>query len=278
MKALNVVILAGGVNRISLYKGYTPTYKALLPFAGRPAIAYTLDAVRDLPGLRRLFIVGPEERLREAIDAARLPVHCEFVPAGDSPMGSILNVLPRLKAGGDGDAAPEVLFATADLPLVTPASVQIFLDACAGTPSPYPVNIFLSAVLSRAFTGPFARSHKGHMSFREGAVYHGNLALINPRAFEAPGLIRVFEKLYRSRKNPIASALVGGWRIALSYVFGAFLFRLLTMDQMARITSRRLGVWIIPVRVDCPEIAIDVDEPDDYELVRRELETRAAQP
>lgn len=278
MKELDVVILAGGINKISLYKGYMPTYKALLPFAGKPAIAYTLDAVRGLPGLRRLFIVGPEEKLREAVAASEFPVDCTFVPSGDSLMASVLNVLPHLKESAVGDAAREVLFTTADLPLVTAANVRTFLKARAAMTSPYPLNLYLSAVPRRAFKGPFAKSHKGHMVFREGAVYHGNLALIDPRAFEAPGLARVFERLYRGRKNPIASSLAGGWRIALSYVFGAFLFRLLTMERMARIVSRRLGVGIIPVRVDSPEIAIDVDEADDYELVSRELETRAAKP
>ena len=278
MKALDVVILAGGINKISLYKGYTPTYKALLPFAGKPAIAYTLDAVRDLPGLRRVFIVGPEDKLRDAVAASEFPASCTFVPSGDSVMASIWNVLPHLKESVAGDAAPEALFMTADLPLVTTANVRAFLKARAAKKSPYSLNLYLSAVPRRAFTGLFAKSHKGHMVFREGAVYHGNLALIDPRAFEAPGLAKVFERLYRGRKNPIASSLAGGWRIALSYVFGAFLFRLLTMERMARIASRSLGVGIIPVRVNSPEIAIDVDEADDYELVSRELETRAVQP
>ena len=265
----DVVVLAGGINKIPLYAGCTPGYKALLPFAGKPAIQYTLEAVCAVPTVCRILVVGPEAPVRDALAATGCRVACEYVPGGDSLMASVLNVLPHVKDSG------QVLFATADLPLVTSASVQAFLDACAAARSPYPENLYLSAVLRRSFTGPFARSRKGHMSFRGGAVYHGNLALIEPRAFETPGLVKVMERLYRRRKNPIASALAGGWRIALSYIFGAFLLRLLTMEQMARIVSKRLGVGIIPVRVDNPEIAIDVDEPDDYELVTRELEARA---
>jgi CTP:molybdopterin cytidylyltransferase MocA len=279
-QTLDVVILADGINKIPLYAGSTPGYKALLPFAGKPAIQYTLEAVSALPAVRRIFVVGPEARLRDALKANGYHVACEYVPGGDSPMASVLNVLPRLKEGDVRDSqfkdsVPGVLFTTADLPLVTRASVQAFLDACAATKSPYPVNLYLSAVLRRAFTGPFARSRKGHMTFREGAVYHGNLALIEPRAFEVPGLAAILKRLYHRRKNPVASALTGGWRIALSYVFGAFLLRVLTMEQMARIASRRLGVGIVPVLVDRPEIAIDVDGAGDYELVRRELESRA---
>lgn len=270
-QTLEAVVLAGGINKIPLYAGYTPGYKALLPFAGKPAIQYTLEAVGAVPAVKRILVVGPEAPMRDALAAAGCRVACEYVPGGDSPLGSVLNVLPHLK---DSDRA---LFATADLPLVTTASVQAFLDACAAAGTPYPVNIYLSAVLRRSFTGPFSRSRKGHMIFREGAVYHGNLALIEPRAFETPGVAKVMERLYRRRKNPIGSALAGGWRIALSYIFGALLLRVLTVEQMARIASKRLGVGIIPVRVDRPEIAIDVDEPGDYELVTRELEARALQ-
>ena len=275
-QTLDAVILGGGINKIPLYPGYTPGYKALLPFAGKPAIQYTMEALCAVPAVRRILIVGPEAPLRDALLANGHDLAaCEFVPAGDSPMGSVLKVLPHVK---DND---QVLFTTADLPLVTSTSVQTFLRACrcrAGAASLYPTNIYVSAVLGRSFTGRFARSRKGHMIFREGAVYHGNLVLADPRAFETPGVVKVMERLYQGRKNPLRSALAGGWRVALSYGFGAFLLRVVSMEQMARIASKRLGVGIIPVRVDCPEIAIDVDEPGDYELVKRELEARAVLP
>lgn len=274
---LDVVILAGGINKIPLYNGYTPGYKALLPFDGKPAIQYTLEAVSALPTVRRILVAGPETEIRQALASGGYHAACDYVPSGDSPVGSVLNVLPYLQdSDSKGAEQSSVLFATADLPLVTRANVQAFLDACAVTESPYPVNLYLSAILRHSFTGPFAHSRKGHMTFREGAVYHGNLALIDPQAFEMPGLVAILDRIYHKRKNPFASALAGGWRIALSYVFGAFLLRILTVKQMARIASRRLGVGIVPVQVEYPEIAIDVDTAGDYELVRRELEARHA--
>jgi len=277
VKHLDVVILAGGINRIPLYPGAKPGYKALLPFAGKPAIQYTLEAVNAIPNIRRIFVAGPEKELRAALAATGCRIPCEYVPGGDSPMGSVMNVLPRLKESTPpGDAPSAILFATADLPLVTTESVAAFLDACAAAPRPYPANLYLSAVPGRAFTGPFAKSRKGHMTFRGGAIYHGNVALIEPQAFETPGLVNLFKRLYQRRKNPFASAISGGWRIALSYVFGAFLLRLLSLEQMARIVSRRLGVGIVPIRLNRPEIAVDVDVASDYELVRQELEAPGA--
>lgn len=267
-RTLDAVILAGGINKIPLYPGYKPGYKALLPFAGKPAIQYTLDALRDVSAVGRILVVGPEAQLRDALAASHCSIECEYVPGGDSSMASVQNALAYLKE------SERVLFTTADLPLVTAANIQAFLDACAKVASPYPVNMYLSTVLRRSFIGPFAKSRKGHMIFREGAVYHGNLALIEPHVFDTPGLARVMARLYRRRGNPLGSALAGGWRIALSYSVGAYLLRILSTEQMAAIASRRLGVGIIPVRVDSPEIAIDVDKPGDYELVQRELEAR----
>jgi hypothetical protein len=148
-----------------------------------------------VPAVRRILIVGPEAPLRDALLANGHDLAaCEFVPAGDSPMGSVLKVLSHVK-GND-----QVLFTTADLPLVTSTSVQTFLRACrcrAGAASLYPTNIYVSAVLGRSFTGRFARSRKGHMIFREGAVYHGNLVLADPRAFETLGVVKVMERLYQ---------------------------------------------------------------------------------
>ena len=64
---VNAVVLAGGINRIPLFQGYTPGYKALLPFCGRPSILYTLDALKAVPQVARVCIAGPEADLRPAL-------------------------------------------------------------------------------------------------------------------------------------------------------------------------------------------------------------------
>ncbi len=55
------------------------------------------------------------------------------------------------------------------------------------------------------------------------------------------------------------------------YVFGVLRFHFLTLQQMARIASRRFDIGILPVPVPYPEVALDVDEPGDYTLVQEIL-------
>lgn len=50
------------------------------------------------------------------------------------------------------------------------------------------------------------------------------------------------------------------------------LLRALTLDQMAALLSRRLGLRVEPVLLEHPEVTLDVDEPQDYALVRELLE------
>ncbi|MEI6914740.1 MAG: hypothetical protein WCL39_06375, partial [Armatimonadota bacterium] len=70
-----------------------------------------------------------------------------------------------------------------------------------------------------------------------------------------------------ARKNAVKSALATGWRVGLSYVVGVQLLHLLTLDEMARIASKRFDTGIVPVLIDHPEITVDIDESADYEFV-----------
>jgi spore coat polysaccharide biosynthesis protein SpsF (cytidylyltransferase family) len=53
------------------------------------------------------------------------------------------------------------------------------------------------------------------------------------------------------------------------------MLRLFTLDQVLRTASNRFKVELVPVFLYDPEIAVDVDEPADYEFARHLLESRA---
>lgn len=263
---LDTVVLAGGINRIKLFEGYTPGYKALLPFRGKPAIRYTLEALQAVPQVKRVCIVGPEADLRHAVvgtsDVARA---YDFVPSGQTLMESIFNGLTHF-AG-----SPAVLVATADMPLVTSQAILDFLAACAKTPTDYECNVFLSVVPKRCCAGAYERFPKPFNRFKDIAVCHGNLILADLRLASSAEARTRMNNLYNARKNPITAALAVGWRVGLSYVIGVHVLHALTMEQMSRLASRRFGVGLIPVIVEHPEIAIDIDEPADYAFVTRLL-------
>src|ERR1041385_6829541 len=58
---LDAVVLAGSVNRISLFPGDTPGRKALVQVRGRPMLGYVLDALTGCAAVGRIVVVGPPE-------------------------------------------------------------------------------------------------------------------------------------------------------------------------------------------------------------------------
>jgi 2-phospho-L-lactate guanylyltransferase (CobY/MobA/RfbA family) len=263
---VNAAVLAGGINRIPLYAGYTPGYKALVPFCGRPSILYTLDAARAVPQVARVCIVGPEAVLRPALEGT---VHggdaCDFADGGETLRDSIFSGL-RHFAG-----SPRVLVLTADLPLITPQAIADFLAAVERIKTPDRATLFLSVVPRRCFTGPYEHFTKPFNRFRDIEVCHGNLWLADPRLLQSTRATARINRIYRARKNPVASALAVGLRVGLSYVLGVHLLHALTLERMTRIAARSFGVGGVPVIVEHPEITIDVDEPADYRFVVEQL-------
>lgn len=268
MDCVDVVVLAGGINHIALFEGYTAGYKALLPFNDRPAIHYTLEALRGAPQIGRICIVGPEDELREAVCAGSEGRDYAFVPGGDTMLDSVSNGLRSLAD------SPAVLVTTADLPLLTGAAITEFLAACTRVKTRYPENIFISAVPEANYTGAYQAFPKPFNRFRDVAVCHGNLMLMDPRLLRNTTVMNRMNRIYSARKSPITSALAIGWQVGLSYVLGVHLLHVVTLQRMARIASRQFKIGFIPILLPYPEITIDVDEAADYAFVKAQLESR----
>jgi CTP:molybdopterin cytidylyltransferase MocA len=269
---LAAVVLAGSFNRIKLYDGYKPGYKALLSFNGRTSIEYTLAALQAEPRIRSICIVGDEKVLRPAICQSRGDCPFDFVPLGKNLIQSLNSGLGHYK-----DAAC-VLVATEDMPLVTAESVKDFLDACEQLDPPYEQNLYASFVPREAYTGPYAGVTKTFNRFRNVSVVHGNLALIEPNLTRNIEFAAKLNNLYEGRKNWRLQLNAVGFRLAMAYTFGAFLLPVLSLDRMAKIVSWRFKVGFNPVLVNHPEITVDIDEPKDYKFVSKMLEQQAAHP
>lgn len=263
LQQVPAVVLAGGVNDIPLFEGYTPGYKALLPLGGRPSVSYTLDALQASPHVGRICLVGAEAPLREALGSQA--AEYDFAASGNHLLESIYSGLQHFPD------APLVLMVTADVPLITPAAVEDFLAACARAETTYPENFYLSVVPERCYTGDYAPSTKPFNHFRDISICHGSLMLIDPRLLQNTGATRRIDALYNARKNPVDAAMAVGMRVGLSFVLGVHLWHLLTIQQMAAIASRRFGVGLVPIPLDHPEITIDIDEPADYTFVVEHL-------
>jgi CTP:molybdopterin cytidylyltransferase MocA len=266
---LVAVVLAGSLNKVPLYEGYQPGHKALLEFNGRPSIAYTLDALRADPRVKRICVVGPSKVLSAAMTASRVK-DLEYEPQGENLIESLEHGLHHFKG------ASAVLIATEDTPLITGETVRDFIDAVAAMPLRYEQNLLISFAPKQAFTGPYAEARKTFNRFRGVSVVHGNLALVEPNLTENVEFAAKMNMLYEGRKNWLTQLKAVGFRLSLAYVLGAFLVPILSLENMARLVSWRMGIGFNPVLIDHPEICVDIDEPKDYKFVKALLEQQSS--
>lgn len=262
---VNALVLAGGINRIELFPGYTPGYKAVLPFRGKPLLQYTLDALRGSTRVERICIVGPVEDIRPEVGA---PGSYELLPGTGTLTQNLTRGLSHFRD------AQVVLVTTADLPLVTPGPISDFLNSCGAIEVGPGAHVFWSMVPEENFAGHYRKVRKGFNRFRDRSVCHGNLLLITPALLNDSRFLFRMERIYDARKSSIRAALAVGPRVGLSYLLGVHLFRLLSLDGFARIASAGFGVGLIPVVIHDPDIAVDIDEARDYAFIEEELDRR----
>ncbi len=247
MSAIDALILAGsrGPHDPVAALGKV-AHKALTPIAGRPMLAYVLDAVRSVPEVERIFIcIDAETDLRAVTNGTPF----NRIPPANSPAASVAAALQTI----DGDRP--LLITTADHPLITPQIIGHFL-VHASSDADLSVGLAEAETIMSAFP-------EGKRTFYRfaGKGYSGcNLFLAR-----RPGAVRVAEywrRMEEHRKNPLR--LVGeiGIGALIRYALG-----LLNLESAFRHVSKRTGARITPVILPFAEAATDVDKPSDHALV-----------
>lgn len=268
--AVDVAVLASGVNTIPLYEGYMPGYKALIPFCGRASIHHVLDALLRVRAIRKICIEGPRHLLEKELKGRLTPERVVVAEGGETFLDSLLTGLERFRY------ARSVLFVTADLPLITPEAVRDFLSGCTASMTEYEHNIHVAAVPQTSYTGRFQEFTKPFNRYRDITVCHGNLFLVSTGLLENQDLRRRAASLYSGRKT-VLSRLALGWKLGLTHLIGVDLLHRVALQEMAAMVSRHLGIGICPVLIGHPEVTMDVDDADDYRFVQEWLAQKRAE-
>lgn len=254
-RRLDAVVLAGAPNTGKLRAVSDVPNEALIPAAGKPLVRYPVEALLAARSVGRVVVVGPEAELGPAL--AGLEV--ELTPAGDTMLENALRGCRRL-AESKGLAPDLVLICTSDVPLITPEVVDGLVQTCIerGGDLFYPI-LERSVLESR-----FPSTKRTYGTLRDGTFTGGNLFVVDWTVLEreAP----TAEALIRSRKNPLQMARTLGFGFLLGLVLGR-----LSIDQLEAHVGRKFRVTARAVVVPWPEIGIDVDKPEDLELVERIL-------
>lgn len=125
-----VIVCAGGSGeRLGIEGG-----KQLAPVAGRPVLAWTLEALAASPEIDHIVLVCPGSRVDEyrsaAVDVLDLDIPLTFAPSGASRQASVASGLAAAPAD-----ANIILVHDGARPLVTPAIVAATIGALEEDPS-----------------------------------------------------------------------------------------------------------------------------------------------
>ena len=243
---MNALVLGGGANDKLAAESRLLT-KGLIYIAGRPMAHWVMEAIRGA-GFDRVAFVGPRFRLEPEPDF--------WVPdTGDL----IQNVEAGLEVLGSED---RVLISTIDIPLVTPEIVRGFLKLDPGADLVYPI------IPREEVEAKYPGARRTYVRLREGVYTGGNMVILDPA--KAERMLRAARRVVAFRKNPLALAMLFGPGVLLKLLLG----RLSVAELEARV-SRILEVSARAVVVPYPEIGMDVDKPEDVELVAQILFRRS---
>ena len=231
---------------------YGAELKALIPIAGEPMVLRPLRALLASKSVEsvRLLSQQPDEV------AAVLPAD-----PGWSVEPSSGTIAETLEAVCNAPSARwPMLVTTADHALLDAAMIDQFCAKAEGA------DLAIGVVSKSALQKRLPQSRRTWIALRRGKYTGANLfAFGSPRALKAVALWRSVEQ---DRKK--------GWRLLLALGWPGLLglLRLRTLDQTVDAMGRRLGLTLRAVRLDDPLAAVDVDKPEDYELVTAILERR----
>ncbi|MGO0121655.1 NTP transferase domain-containing protein [Desulfothermobacter acidiphilus] len=241
------IVLAGAPNEGRLRLADPAPFEALIPVGGKPLTAYVLDALLGSKAIDQVLVVAPDELAQTYPSSSRLT----FIAPRDNLLANLAAALPLVQA------SERVLLVTGDLPLLTSSAVEAFLELCRDEAELYYPIIPRSLLESR-----YPGIKRTYVRLREGVFTGGNVGLSKPAALAR--CLPQAEQLVHYRKSPLRLARLLGVGLLLRFITGR-----LGLAEAERKGSELLGVRGRAVIAMIPEIGVDVDKPEDLELVRR---------
>jgi CTP:molybdopterin cytidylyltransferase MocA len=238
-----------------LAKAAGVAHKALLPVAGQPMLAWVVQALARARCTGALIVCGLDRALlgpHPALAASLAPAR--FVAGGATPGASVAAVLEEV-----ADCLP-LLVTTADHPLLRPAIIDDFADRAAASGADVAIG-FVDAARVRA---AFPNAQRTYLPLRGGAYHGANLfAFLTERSRRAP---RRWTEVEEHRKHP--------WKMIRALGAGTllrFAARRLSLPDVARLVSEKIGAHVAPILLPYPEAGFDVDRPSHVGEVERVL-------
>lgn len=243
-----VVVLAGGPpdDVAALERG--AVNKAFVHVAGVTLVERTLRALRGSAAIDRIVVVAPPS------------VHGDPALAlADERRADGAKIRISLR-NGLRDLPPDeiALVSTSDLPILTPASVDDFVDHALEQDA----DLGYGCVERTVHEALYPEVPHTWARLRDGTFCGAGLIAIKPRVL--PALEQFIERLGSARKNPLRLASLFGWD-----VFARFAIGRLSITSAEQRASQLLGARVCALVSPYPETGVNVDRISDVALAER---------
>jgi NDP-sugar pyrophosphorylase family protein len=252
---MDALVTAGGIPQPDelLYPYTQGKPKAMLDILGKPMVQWVLDALSGAKLVENVVLIGLTEESG---------VSCEkpltFIPNRISMIENILGGIHKVLE--INPAATRVLMVSSDIPCITPEivdwevrnSLQADVDLC--------YNVVTRQMIEARYPSSrrtFTRLKGLEVCGGDMHVIHTSVVTMNPE---------IWERLIASRKNPVKQAAILGFGTLI-----LMLLRLITLDEAVKRVATRLDMTGQAVICPYAEIAMDVDKPNQLELIRIDL-------
>lgn len=261
-KVFAAIVLAGDRSKLDPLLELTGAgSKSLIELGGEPMLLRVLRCLRQSSVIGKIITSGPAQSLREgqhAINALIDSGEVDWLPPQATPSTSAYQALQHLPA------ETAVLLTTTDHIFLNEQILSRFCQQSMETGADVTVGLAPYALVKEAFP----ELKKTVSRFREGEFCGCNLfAFLTPEGRKAADLWREVEA---QRKSPLKIIKLLGWRAVVEYTLGT-----LSLERAMRMLSKRFGLKLDAVILPFAEAAIDVDSVDDYQVIKKRIDTDA---
>lgn len=259
MTTFDAILPAGGtIDADFAAKVGTPN-KALIRFGEETILERTISALRASGRVARIVVIGTPEVL--ASEAAKKAD--QVLPAGGSGPE---NILKGLRWVGEQPNAPKkVMIVTTDLPFLTPALVNDFLDRC-----PTDRDICVPLITKAQYEARFPNSTATFVPLQDNVWTTGCAYVFDVKAFQ--DAMPHIERVFANRKSKLGLAKLLGPVFLVK-----FLRKTLTVPDIEKKIQSLLGCSGAAILNSPAELAYDIDFMDDYEYATEHV-LRGAKP
>jgi len=222
--------------------------KALIKFQDVSILERTIKALRGVDRVGKIVVVGPRAAHAEAINCVAA---VDALDEADTGSANVLLGLEWLQS--QQNRADHVLVAATDMPFITPASVDGFLNQC-----PIDKDICVPVVERIPFERIYPGLVRTDTHLADGYFRVGGLYLLDPAT-----LLRNrahLEEQFAARKSNLKMARMAGFSTIVRYIT-----RRLSTEDIVRRACEILKCTGAVVKDASPELAFDIDLLDEYE-------------